>query len=416
MMTWTRSTFARSAASNAAFFAIAAGVFIAFTVLYTRSFGVEQYGRFSLLLNTVTALISIGAYEGFLITHSVVQSRDAFDRFNARFFTFNAGLVAVAAVAFSAITGIMSWMVLAAVCGAVYLDYRAQSSMAVLITRDDNWKIRAFRTLYQVLLLVLFSVLAYYGFALEHAFATAVFTASITNYALLRHAALSGLSRDAPSGDTRTEVGFRVLLIAIGSNVATAVFLLLDKAVISWFGAGTPYEVGLYFLFFDLAIRAEALFMLLSVPVTNFLLHREASAAPANREIFLMLSGCFVVGGVAGTLGLFLVPPIYGVSLDGLEALPWAFGLYVSARGVRYLIKAVCNAAGFHWTLLVSNALVLAVGSTGVGLVMLADRVDLTVAALAAILALAQLFRLPFLIAVVARHTRLREHTALGQV
>lgn len=415
-MTWTRSAFARSAASNAAFFAIAAGVFIAFTVLYTRSFGVEQYGRFSLLLNTVTALISLGAYEGFLITHSVVQSRAAFDRFNMRFFSFNAGLVVVAAIAFSAITGILSWMVLAAVCGAVYLDYRSQSSMAVLITRDDNWKIRAFRTVYQVLLLVLFSGLSYSGVALEHAFAAAIFAASITNYCLLRHAAVSGLSRDTSPETAQSEAGYRVLLIAIGSNVATAAFLLLDKAVISWFGAGTPYEVGLYFLFFDLAIRTEALFMLLSVPVTNFLLHREASATPAGREVTLMLTGCFVVGAVAGVLGLYLVPPIYGLSLDGLEALPWAFGLYVSARGIRYLIKAVCNAAGFHWTLLVSNVVVLLTGAAGIGLVFLADRVDLTVAALAAILALAQLFRLPFLIAVLARRTRYRERAAFGQV
>ena len=415
-MTWTRSTFARSAASNAAFFAIAAAVFMAFTVLYTRAFGVELYGRFSLLLNTVTALISLGAYEGFLITHSVVRSRSAFDRFNARFGYFNAALVGIAAVAFSAVTGIMSWLVLAAVCGAVYLDYRSQSSMAVLITRDDNWKIRAFRTAYQVLLLVLFSVLSYSGFALEQAFAAAVFAASITNYGLLRHAAVSGLSRDMPSGTTRNEAGIRVLLIAIGSNAATAVFLLLDKAVISWFGVGTPYEVGLYFLFFDLAIRAEALFMLLSVPVTNFLLHREVSATPATREITLMLAGCVLVGFIAGALGLLLVPPIYGVSLDGLEALPWVFGLYVSARGLRYLVKAVCNAAGLHWTLLASNVVVLLAGSTGVALVMLADSVDLTVAALAAILALAQLFRLPFLFAVLARRAGPREHAALGQV
>lgn len=415
-MNWARSTFARSAASNAAFIAIAAVVFIAFTVLYTRHFGVEQYGQFSLLLNTATALISLGAYEGFLITHSVVQTRAAFDRFNARFAYFNAGLVVVAAVVFSATTGIVSWMVLAAVCSAAYLDYRSQSSMAVLITRDDNWKIRAFRTVYQVVLLVLFSALSYSGVALEYAFAIAVFAASMTNYGLLRQAAVSGLSQDTAPGTTRSEAGFRVLLIAIGSNVATVAFLLLDKVVISWFGVGTPYEVGLYFLFFDLAIRAEALFMLLSVPVTHFLLHREASATPATREITLMLAGCAVVGVIAGILGLFLVPPIYGISLEGLEALPWVFGLYVSARGIRYLIKAVCNAAGFHWTLLVSNVVVLVAGSTGIGLVMLADRVELTVAALAAILALAQLFRLPFLIAVLARRTGLGEHAALGPV
>ena len=96
----------RSAASNAAFIVIAAGVFLAFTIYYTRIYGVEQYGQFSFLLNTVTALIALGAYEGFLITHSVTQSRRAFDRFNARFAWFNAALVAVAALVFMAVSGI----------------------------------------------------------------------------------------------------------------------------------------------------------------------------------------------------------------------------------------------------------------------------------------------------------------------
>lgn len=410
-----RVSIARSAASNAAFFAVGAAVFIAFSIFYTRHYGVERYGEFSFLLNTATALIALGAYEGFLITHSVTQTRAAFDRFNARYVFFNAGLVVLAAFAFAAATGIVTWHILAAVVIAILLDYLSQSSIAVLITRDDNWKIRAFRTAYQVTLVAVFVALQAAGVALALSFAVAVLTAAVLNFALLRQAAVAGFA-DAVAGDAgRPDAGARVLLIAVATNLATVGFLLLDKLVISWFDVGHAYEVGLYFLFFDLAVRAEAIYLLLAVPVTNHLFTKAQGGVLASREITWMVLACICFGAVAGALGHLVVPPIYDVSLWGFEALPWMFGLYVAARGIRYVVKAVCNATGLHWTLLASNCLVLGVGGAVLATLLLVDGRMLTVVSLAAIIAAVQLFRLPFLIRIVVSGAGVGERLAPGR-
>ena len=48
------------------------------------------------------------------------------------------------------------------------------SAIAVLITSNDNWKIRACRTAYQILLVTGFLALRYAGVALDQAFAFAI--------------------------------------------------------------------------------------------------------------------------------------------------------------------------------------------------------------------------------------------------
>ncbi len=414
-MTPAHTRFAKSAASNAAFFTIAAVVFIGFTIFYTRAYGVAQYGQFSFLLNTVTALISLGAYEGFLITHSVTQTRAEFDRFNRRFAYFNAGLVVIAAIGFVAATGILTLSVLGAVLLAVFLDYRSQSSIAVLITRDDNWKIRAFRTAYQVILIAMFVAARTAGIDLAHAFALAILGAATINYGLLITAAASGLAQSELKPTMREAVTAKVLWIAVATNVATVLFLLIDKIAVRWFDVGTDYQVGLYFLFFDLAVRAEAFYLLLAVPVTNHLFNKAQGGELASREILWMAAGCVGVGAVAGILGIAFVPPIYGVSLEGIEMLPWLFGIYVTARGIRHLLKAVCNATGLHWTLLAANYLVLIAGSIAVAVLLLTGGGVLSITALAAVLALAQLGRAPFLFRILVHRAGFRERLVLGK-
>ena len=265
-MSSARWKFLKSAGSNAAFFAIAAGVFIAFTVFYTRAYGVERYGQFSFLLNTVTALISLGAYEGFLITHSLTQSREKFDAFTNWSVYFNAGLVVVAAIAFMLATGRVDAAVIVPVVLAIYLDYRSQPAIAVLITNDDNWKVRAFRTVYQVVLLVGFFVMQQFGVAMEYAFGSSVLTAAIIHLLLLTHGARKNLDRSTEAAPGLSDASSRILLIAVSTNLATVLFLLLDKLAIRHFGIGTDFSVGLYFLFFDLATRAEAFYLFLAVP------------------------------------------------------------------------------------------------------------------------------------------------------
>ena len=256
-MKMTHSAFVRNSITNAAFFALAAAVFIAFSVYYTRQFGVAQYGYFSFLLNTVTALISLGAYEGFLITCSLTETRAKFDAFNRRYMIFNAALVSIAAVVFAIVTGRLDPGLVLPVMTAIYLDYRSQSSIAVLITNDDNWKIRACRTAYQIILVTAFLALRHAGLALDHAFAFAVFGASITNYSLLYRYARRNLPETAKGDPKRADAEPRLLAVAVLSNLATVLALLLDKLTIRLFDVGTDYSVGLYFLFFDLATRAR---------------------------------------------------------------------------------------------------------------------------------------------------------------
>ena len=61
--------------------------------------------------------------------------------FNKRFLAFNTGLVLVAACVFATVTGSLDAGLLVPVITAIWLDYRSQSSIAVLITGDNNWKI-----------------------------------------------------------------------------------------------------------------------------------------------------------------------------------------------------------------------------------------------------------------------------------
>ena len=409
-----RATFVRNSASNAAFFALAAVVFISFSVLYTRLFGVEQYGAFSFFLNTVTALISLGAYEGFLITRSLTQTRPKFDAFNRRFLIFNAALVMLAAGAFAFVTGRLDPLLILPVVAAIFLDYRAQSSIAVLITHDDNWRIRAYRTAYQILLVAVFLALQLAGVALDMSFAAAVFSASLTHYCLLLTSARRVLPETTDGGPERVDAGARLLAVAVLSNLATVLALLLDKLAIGWFDVGGAHDVGLYFLFFDLATRAEALYLLVSVPVTNYLFNKAQAGDLPGRDIATMIAGSLAIGLAFAVAGHLLVPLIYGVSIAGMELLPWVFGLYVAARGVRYIVKAVCNATGLHVTLMLSNCLVLVVGASLLAAALIIGDGALSVIALAAILTTAHLLRAPVLARMLFSRNGLGESLKLG--
>lgn len=404
----------RNTLSNGVFFAVAAFAFLGFTVAYTRLFGVEQYGAFSFLLNTVTALISLGAYEGFLITHSLTQTRAKFDAFNKRYLAFNAGLVAMAAVVFTTISGRLDPLVVVLVAGAIYLDYRSQSSIAVLTTHEDNWKIRACRTLYQVLLVAVFFALRFYGAELDQAFAISVLAASAANYALLYRNARAVLPVAVSSGGMFSDVKPRVLTIAITSNLATVLVLLLDKITIRLFDVGGDYNVGLYFLFFDLATRAEALYLLISVPVTNHLFMRAQSGELATRDIAIMFSGTIAIGIAFGVASYLFVPLIYDVSLAGQDMLAWLFGLYVSARGIRYIVKAVCNATGLHVTLMLSNYLTFAGGAALLLAALWVGGGDISVSAITGLLAAAHLLRAPLLLKVMMSRSGFGESMKLG--
>ncbi len=415
MMKSQHARFVSNTASNAAFFVMAALVFFGFTVIYTRQFGVEQYGAFSFLLNTVTALIALGAYEGFLITHSLTQTRSKFDAFNRRYMIFNAGLVVIAAVAFAIVAGRFEPMIVIPVASAIYLDYRSQSAIAVLITSNNNWKIRACRTAYQILLVTGFLALRYAGAALDHAFAFAILVASVTNYALLTRSA----RRELPQTKTQNAITFadaepNILGIAVASNLATVLVLLLDKITIRLFDAGGDYSVGLYFLFFDLATRAEALYLLISVPITNHLFARAQAGDFVTREIALMIAGSVAIGGAFAIGGYFLVPVIYDVSLSGQAALPWVFGLYVAARGIRYIVKAVCNATGLHVTLMLSNYLVFAAGGILLSVALWSGGGAVSVSVLAGILTAAHLLRAPVLAKVMLSRRGIGEAMKLG--
>ncbi|MGD9866696.1 MAG: hypothetical protein AB7U38_01720 [Hyphomicrobiales bacterium] len=413
-MTTARRNLIRNTLGNGAFFAVGALVFIGFSILYTREFGIERYGEFSFFLNTVTALISLGAYEGFLIAHSATETRRDFDAFNRRFNPLNIVLILVAGVAFSVVSErIDPWVVLP-IMAAIYLDYRSQSSIGVLITAADNWKIRAIRTVYQVLLVAIFLALQLAGLDIDHSFAAAALVAALTNYGLLLNSALAGLSKGAKQA-VRSDVTARVLAIAIFTNLATVLTLLIDKFVIRQFDVGTDFGVGVYFLFFDLATRVEALYLLVGVPVTNHLFNALKEGALPRREVSLMALACAAAGLAFAIAGLVVVPWIYAVPLDGVALLPWLFGLYVAARGVRFLVKAVCNAAGHHEALLLSNILVLAVASALLVAMLAAGAGKLTIVALAAIMAFAQLTRLPVLAwLLISRHEGGRVTDARG--
>jgi hypothetical protein len=127
-----------------------------------------------------------------------------------------------------------------------------------------------------------------------------------------------------------------------------------------------------------------------------------------------MIAGSTAIGAAFAAGAALLVPLIYDVSLSGLELLPWIFGLYVAARGIRYIIKAVCNATGLHVTLMLSNYLVFAAGAVMLVLALWSGGGAISILTLAAILAAAHLLRAPLLAKVMMSRSGFGEVMKLG--
>lgn len=400
-----RQKFIKNSLLGGVAFGFAAAVFIGFSVYYTRAFGVAEYGKFSLLLNTVAALIALGAYDGFLINHSSARDPSAYDRFNRNYFAMNALLAIAAGVVFSAITGRVSPVVVLAVTVAVLFDYRSQSAIAVLVVNDDNWKIRAIRALYQVLLIAVFLVLRFFDVAADIAFAAGLLLAAVVHYVALRYHAALDMAREAGRRDELSDVVPKVLSIAIASNLASVAMMLFDKALIRLFELGTPQELGIYFLYFDLATRVEAFYLLMAVPITNYLFNAVRDGQLPVRHVYLMIVGCFLVGGMFALVGLVIVPPLYGLAGGGFATLAGLFGLYVAARGVRYLTKSVCNACGAHGELLNANLLAFGVAVVLAAVCWSIHGPVMSVIALTGILVAANMMRLASLVFVIVRQS-----------
>ena len=63
-------------------------------------------------------------------------------------------------------------------------------------------------------------------------------------------------------------------------------------------------------------------------------------------DVWAMIGASAGIGAVFAIAGALIVPLLYDVTLTGHMALPFIFGLYVAARGVRYIVKAPLQR---HW-------------------------------------------------------------------
>ena len=131
-------------------------------------------------------------------------------------------------------------------------------------------------------------------------------------------------------------------------------------------------------------------------------------------EIGKMAVGCGVIGLLFAAGSLVVVPPLYDISLAGFEQLAWIFGVYVAARGIRFLIKAVCNAAGLHTVLMLSNYLVLAVGVLLIGGAILLNGSAVSITMIAVMITVAHVCRFPVLLKILRGGFDSRQPAGIG--
>jgi O-antigen/teichoic acid export membrane protein len=344
-------------------YGLSAIVFLGFTVVFTRHFGVAAYGQVSILLNSLSALTLLGNYHGYLVSHSVATDRSVFRLYFLRAaLPYIAVVTPLAAAVFGVVTG-MGLILTVVAAGVLALLIASGMPVAVITATKDNWRSNACRAVYQVTLVAAFWPLFAGSRDAKTSFVFAALVAAVVLFALLfRFAARrlrSGAAEPAPSGS--------ILIISAISNISIMLTLLADKFAINHLSVGADQRLaGLYLLNYDILSRASAVFVIMVCPLTYLLLDRLRRAEPVATILRRLAIGALALGGACVLAGYVAVPALYGTSITEAPLLPLFIALVVVGQALGSAFGAYCNAVGRGRVLMWQNAAVFVVVAAGI--------------------------------------------------
>jgi hypothetical protein len=348
---------------SASWYALSAVVFFAFTVLFIRRFGPAPYGEFSILLNSLSALTLLGNYHSYLVSYSITTDRHAFMQYFVRAaLPFAAIMTPAVALTFALVTGLrVGLAVLTA--GIFALLLLAGMPTAVVIATPENWRFNCYRAVYQISLVVAFSLFfeacrdAQLSFLLAALIAAAVFVASLWRRA----------SRELRPAGSGPEPPPRILLMSVIGNISLAMTMLADKFALTYLSVGSDRQLaGVYMLYNDVLSRGSAIFLIMFCPVTYALLDRRGRGQPVQPLLVRLALGTVALGGVCLVVGYVAMPLIYGNIANKAPLLPLFISTIATGQGLGSIVGAYFGTTGRGRLLMQVNGAIFAAAVTGI--------------------------------------------------
>jgi hypothetical protein len=379
-------------------YAASAVVFLAFSIFFVRTHGADDYGAFSLLLNTVSALTMFGNYHGALVSYSVAVDRQAFTRMLRPIALYAAAASLICAAALTAI-GNLQWPLFVPAAIAFVCALVSGLPTSVLLASPANWMTNVARAAYQSLLILAFWILFALQFDVGTAFVLSLLLASATYLALLASRARFPASHPPVDPAPRA-----ILLLALCWNLAHMAVMLTDKFAIRFLNVGADFtDAGVFLLYLDIAGRFSVIYLIGLPPLTYELLRRIRSNRPVYEPALIAVLVCVLLGASVAAIGQYLVPTIYKLELTGREMLPAVIGAYVTLMGLGSIILAYCNSAGRPQLLIWHYLGTFVTGAIVLGAIYIAGGHHISVTQLAIALAVGQAYALLTATILVAR-------------
>jgi O-antigen/teichoic acid export membrane protein len=368
-------------------YAASAAVFLVFSVFFVRTYGADDYGLFSLLLNTVSALTMFGNYHGALVSYSVAVERRAFMSMLRRVLLYAVLTSVLCAAVLGAIGNLRLPLLLPAAIAFVFIVLSGLPTSALLAS-PANWVVNVVRAVYQSLLILAFWALFALNTEPRTAFVLALLLAAATYLALLssrvRFAAVPPEVERAPRN---------ILVLSMFWNLAHMGVMLTDKLAIRYLGVGADAaDVGMFLLYLDIAGRFSAIYVIGLPALTYELLSKLRARQRIRRPAGIALSICVLVGAAVALVGYFVIPPLYGTSLAGRALLPGIIGIYITLLGLGSVFVAYCNSAAHPRMLLWHYVGTLITGSVALAALYFAGGRHISITSLALALAIGQCY------------------------
>jgi len=345
---------------NIFWLAIGLIIYAIFSVGFVRIVGIKQYADFVFLASTLSALLLIGSYQSYLVSYNAVKSVKKFRQFIPLSLVINIASAALAAVMFTIVMKGDFWVGIIAFVVAIILFARNTPS-GVLLATKANWLVSKYRTIYQSSVIILFCLTFFVTDSVIMSFGLATLISGLIHLKVLYNTAISFLSNRSKKTTNFCYSGIAILVIAIVSNSAVSLSLLVDKFAISYTSVGKDsLGVPLYLLYYDVLSKVALLYNVALGPLTFFLLTAfEGSPEQKLEARRLVLKACILIifiGAIITAASVTLIPWVYGISIeDDMIGLPILMAIWITFNGFGYIALAVCNAVGFNKALLIQN-------------------------------------------------------------